>query len=747
MKLQFGSISTQQLVKHHISWLSAALAGLSTSGFLISPATANPAKQPPVVPAYRVIVNSGLDAPVQADEVLTLREAILVVNGSLPLDQLSATERSQVTPLEGPVSSQIEFNLPSDQTTIALQDALPPLERPGTVLDASTQPGYQATRSAINEMAIPVPIVAITPAAGKEIFRGLTITAEGVLIRGLSLYGFTSTHDLTASTPPADIFIAHRLPPPDISQQPTPANFAPFYPDDRPATTVTLENNWLGMPPIAASEPVSPSGSLYPIPPVRSAFGVYVFNGKNVDIRRNWIAHHDGSAIITAVNAEQLRVSENVLTSNGLAGMPDAIRLEGNIDQTQITGNLVCGNDGSGVYLFKPEGAAQITNNQITYNGRRFRRAAVYLMGNGHRVTENQVAHQAGPGVVVAAYPPSRRNQIVTNRFSDLEGLSIDLVTEQGSAGTGVIDYQRGDGANPLRNTNNRRIYTGNAAINAPQFISQTFFALSSTEAASTSTPLLAEGVQAAAVQIFGQADPGSEIEFYRVTGASDYGALAEPIATTEADQAGKFNATLNNLRMGERISAIATQPDTGTSEPAVPAQIRSTEATQPETPTAKPPSSLPTCVTPFQQPPQAEVPPLTPIRLTVPSKIHFALDQATISATTAPILDQIAEVLRTHPTILVDIEGHTDPRASDAYNLELGLRRARAARDYLLRQGIANERMTIRSFGEGRLLTPGRDRLDYARDRRVEFTFRDARDIEVIVQEADLQIEGGTRK
>ena len=54
----------------------------------------------------------------------------------------------------------------------------------------------------------------------------------------------------------------------------------------------------------------------------------------------------------------------------------------------EIYGNLICGTDGSGVFMFKPEGSARIYNNDIRFNGRRFRRAAVYLMGNGHEVTE-----------------------------------------------------------------------------------------------------------------------------------------------------------------------------------------------------------------------------------------------------------------------------------------------------------------------------------------------------------------------
>jgi outer membrane protein OmpA-like peptidoglycan-associated protein len=125
-----------------------------------------------------------------------------------------------------------------------------------------------------------------------------------------------------------------------------------------------------------------------------------------------------------------------------------------------------------------------------------------------------------------------------------------------------------------------------------------------------------------------------------------------------------------------------------------------------------------------------------------VPKNIHFALDKDFISPASARVLDRVAQVLQENPTIIIELEGHTDPRASDAYNLALGARRARNTRNYLLRKGIANERMTIRSFGERQPVSPGRTKLDYALDRRVEINYKDARDIEVIVQEEDLQIE-----
>src|ERR671933_2211047 len=172
------------------------------------------------------------------------------------------------------------------------------------------------------------------------------------------------------------------------SSNPSGANLQPSTPKD-----VVIEQNWLGIPPDER------------MPSRTSAFGVSVFNSLGTTIRRNRIANHEGSGIITSVQAKNLLVTENIIVGNGIAGMPDAIRLEGVIDNSQINGNLICGNDGSGVYLFKPEGAVQIRDNQITFNGRRLRRAAVYLMGDGNQVINNQIAYQSGPGVVVTSYP------------------------------------------------------------------------------------------------------------------------------------------------------------------------------------------------------------------------------------------------------------------------------------------------------------------------------------------------------
>lgn len=705
------STSKRKVSIHTLGWAVVPTLLLTASPTLSQADADSESAAVETVPV-QAIVNSDQDT-VAPDSGLTLREAILLANGERAIADLSPAEQAQVEALAASATSQIGFNLPTDQTVIQLQEMLPPLASPGLVLDGTTQAGYDAETSAIAEVDMPIPLVSITPAAGQEVLRGLTIVADGVTVRGLSLYGFTSTIGRTATTPPADIFIAHPDPPPDTSDQQPPArSFAFINERDTPPQDVTIENNWLG---------IMADGD-FPAQP--SSFGVYVFNSQGATIRNNFIANHEGSGIITSVRAQNMEVINNAIVGNGIAGMPDGIRLEGDISDSLIQGNVICGSDGSGIYAFKPDGSVEIRENDIKYNGRRLRRAAVYLMGDNHQVLNNAITYQTGSGVAIAAYPPSIGNIIQGNQFLGNEGLSIDLVMFNA---TGVQEYAWGDGPNPPRNSVNRRQDTGNAAINSPQ--------LQLDEAAA------AGGL----VTLQGEAAPDADVVIYRVAPAFDpptnrfpgYGDLLEPIASVKADADGLFSTTAE-LEPGDLISAIATLPEYGTSEPSPFVAIGNAGTPVPATP------EIPQCVT--APAPEPEPPPAPePLVLNVPRNVHFALDQATLSPESQAVLDEIAAVLLEYPFITVELQGHTDPRASYQYNLDLSNRRALAVRNYLLSQGVANERMTIRALSESQRITTGDSVVDYARDRRVEVIFRDLRGLDIIFerQESDLQIEG----
>jgi Right handed beta helix region len=488
--------------------------GLSTLSILSAVAA-----QPPI-PAFKVLVNSNQDGEIQANDGLTLREAIAIVNGQLLPSALSPQELAQVEETTGP--SQIKFQLPTEQSTIQLETLLPLIKAPGLTIDGTSD---GTTMTAEANIAKAKPLIAITPAAQSGVTQGLNIRASGVTVRGLSLYGFSAVSRRTAIA--ADIVIGDsytKRKNEDVLQG------------------IVIEKNWLGT---ATGE----------APAQASGFGVVVTDALNTRIANNWIAFHDSSGILTVDRVENTQIVQNILQANGQTGMPDGIRLEGELSGTHIINNQILDNAGSAVYCFKSQGGVEIRNNDIANNGRRVAQAAIYLMGNDHKVLENQIQNQSGPGVVVAAYPQSVRNQILGNRFLGLMGLSIDLVTRHS---TQVFNYAKGDGVNPPRDTGNRRLDTGNAAINAPRFLSSEFY--------------LMEGK----VHLDGIADPDSTIVLYQVTEADQInGPLNKPMMATHADTTGKFAFTLTEVKPGDRFSAIATHPKYGTSEPAVNTEVQ----------------------------------------------------------------------------------------------------------------------------------------------------------------------------
>jgi outer membrane protein OmpA-like peptidoglycan-associated protein len=715
-------------------------------GQLPSINAAQAAPKRPIAQANRVnlkiVVNSDRDT-IQPDNSLTLREAIAILNGDLKLNNLSTEERAQVSESNLGEGSRIEFNLPAGNTRINLDRELPPIQLAGVTIDGTTQTGFVAKSKTNKTVVMATPAIEITPAKDVQISRGISILADNITVKGLSIYGFSLPTDATQDVPGGDIFISHSLPSSDGNGESGDRNLAP--------KNVTIEGNFLGVKPDKT------------MPLAASNFGVYVFNSKGTTIRNNVINDHTASGIITSVKADNLLVEENVIIGNGTSGMPDAIRLEGEIRNNKIESNLICGNDGSGVFLFKPAvGAVEIRNNTIGFNGRRLRRAAIHLMGNDNQVINNRIFNQAGAGVSVTAFPQphsttgdvvSARNTIANNRFSSLEGLSVDLNTYRNDT---VEGFQDGDGINPQRNSDNRRLDTANMAINAPQFLSPDFLLLNDR------------------VNVDGTADPGTKIELYQVTEASTNGPLNRSLATVTADDKGHFGASLTGLKPGEMVSAIATDPKYGTSEPSrnalviepgisaadtKPVKMSLASISKPEClsgPFAvpeianadpEPPAVVaqtPTDITPTGSEIPTPVEPPAPVKLNIPANVHFALDKSNIAPNSGKLIKEIARILKEHPYIVVDLQGHTDPRAGNDYNQRLGMRRARSTRDYLVRQGISPSRITIRSFGETRLKSPNNNITDYARDRRVEFIYRDIRglQLEVIEQENDLQLE-----
>ncbi|KAJ54082.1 membrane protein [Actibacterium mucosum KCTC 23349] len=96
------------------------------------------------------------------------------------------------------------------------------------------------------------------------------------------------------------------------------------------------------------------------------------------------------------------------------------------------------------------------------------------------------------------------------------------------------------------------------------------------------------------------------------------------------------------------------------------------------------------------------------------PATINFAFDSAALDAEAQAALRQQAAWIKEYNLARFRVYGHTDKVGSDGYNRSLGLRRARAAVNFLVAQGIDRSRLeAVVSFGETQplVLTENRER------------------------------------
>lgn len=101
---------------------------------------------------------------------------------------------------------------------------------------------------------------------------------------------------------------------------------------------------------------------------------------------------------------------------------------------------------------------------------------------------------------------------------------------------------------------------------------------------------------------------------------------------------------------------------------------------------------------------------------------VYFDFDNATLDYQAQELLKQKAMWLRDNPSASVVIEGHTDERGTNAYNLALGERRADSTKTFLVNLGISATRMTTISYGEEKPVDMGQNEESWAKNRRAVF-------------------------
>lgn len=100
---------------------------------------------------------------------------------------------------------------------------------------------------------------------------------------------------------------------------------------------------------------------------------------------------------------------------------------------------------------------------------------------------------------------------------------------------------------------------------------------------------------------------------------------------------------------------------------------------------------------------------------------VFFDYDKSTLGADAKRALQKNADQLKSASSVSVTIEGHCDERGTNAYNLALGEKRAKAAMQYLKSLGVSTSMRTV-SYGEERPFASGSNESAWAKNRRAHF-------------------------
>src|SRR5262245_26796349 len=135
-----------------------------------------------------------------------------------------------------------------------------------------------------------------------------------------------------------------------------------------------------------------------------------------------------------------------------------------------------------------------------------------------------------------------------------------------------------------------------------------------------------------------------------------------------------------------------------------------------------------------FLPPPPAPPPPVVaapapapPVKKKIVLRgVNFDFDKYDIRPDARPILDEAAKVLKESGDVNISVDGYTDSIGTEAYNQKLSERRARAVAEYLERQGVAANRMTVRGFGKSNPVASNATPEGRAQNRRVELLVKE---------------------
>jgi outer membrane protein OmpA-like peptidoglycan-associated protein len=104
---------------------------------------------------------------------------------------------------------------------------------------------------------------------------------------------------------------------------------------------------------------------------------------------------------------------------------------------------------------------------------------------------------------------------------------------------------------------------------------------------------------------------------------------------------------------------------------------------------------------------PESELVLKEPIRtgsVIILENIYYDFNKSAIRKGAAPDLEALARLMKKYPSLEIELGAHTDSRGEKEYNLELSLKRADAAKQFLTNRGIASDRIKSFGYGEARI-------------------------------------------
>lgn len=101
---------------------------------------------------------------------------------------------------------------------------------------------------------------------------------------------------------------------------------------------------------------------------------------------------------------------------------------------------------------------------------------------------------------------------------------------------------------------------------------------------------------------------------------------------------------------------------------------------------------------------------------------VRFSFDSMSLTSDAKTVVSEDAQILKSHPNVKVQIEGHCDARGGVQYNIALGEKRAKAVEHLLEDLGIQKNRISTISYGKERPIDPAQTEDAYAKNRRANF-------------------------